>query len=440
MKCIHCGIDSNLKDRQANQSCCKSCKRAFAFEPGTIDLTLPNAKITDPLFAKIIAEISVNGTLFFTVKQFTYLLDRKLKKKAGSGIAVLVILYIMFNIFAGFGIGLALSLFFSEARWMVLGTCNIFFALYLQNISNSSNFRYQYRQAAAVMMRIVGFIVLLGGVGLGIFLKSLVSFGLDVAIGLLINYWGFLQQQKVSKSSEEFLVEIAQAKKWLLQWQSTHGNIDQLLPKPQAKLSATPDSAVTAYSFDRLVVCNQPAIAQILLENHFHFEHNCAILSITGYPENVCDTVLEMVRRNPDLIVYAFHDASPDGVNLIHRLRSESRWFPSPTVKIVDVGLLPRQAIAARHKMFIRRAAAAASAAHELSPATRHSLTAAELAWLDAGNYVELESFMPQQLIQTLQRSIAISRSSDLSSDGDVTIWSDDGVLSIDGFDGGGFG
>jgi hypothetical protein len=419
MKCINCGTDNNLRERQANQGSCKSCHQAFVFEPTT--MTAFGVTFTDSLFANLLATISVNGTLFFTSKQFAYMFDRKYKKKLwfGSGSLPFTLFFILF---------------------IFIPILGVVFAFYLSKISSSPLAKSSYRRQAAVMMCITGIVMLLGGIGLGIVYKSWVSFGLAILIGLPVIFWGFLQQQKVIKSHEEFLVELSQITQWLQQWQAVRGNIDRLLPAPQATLAAVPDPAVTAYSFDRLVVCDRPAIAQILLENYFHFEYNCAILSITGYPENVCDTVLEMVRRNPDLMVYAFHDASPDGVNLIHRLRSESRWFPDTTVKIIDVGLLPRQVIANRYKMFIRQAAAAASAAHELPPATRQSLTASELVWLDAGNYAELESFTPQRLIQILQHGIMISRSSDFDSEGSVTIWSDDGVSSIDSFDGGGFG
>jgi hypothetical protein len=429
MKCINCSTENNLKDRQANQGRCKSCHQAFAFEPTT--MTTVGFKFTDSLFANLLTTISVNGTLFFTPKQFAYMFDRKLKKKLWFGVES----FKLFPLFIFVGFFAIPSI--PNGQWIFLG---VVIAFYLSRISDSSLVKSSYRRLATMMMCIMGIVMLLGGISLGIVYKSWVSFGLAILIGLPVIWWGFWQQQKVAKSHEEFLVELSQVTQWLQQWQAVHGNIDRLLPAPQATLAAAPDPAVTAYSFDRLVVCNRPAIAQILLENHFHFEYNCAILSITGYPENVCDTVLEMVRRNPDLMVYAFHDASPDGVNLIHRLRSESRWFPDTTVKIIDVGLLPRQVIAARYKMFVRQAATAATAARELPPATRQSLTATELAWLDAGNYAELESFLPQRLIQILQQSIMISRSSDFESNSSVTIWSDDGVGLIDGLDGGEFG
>ncbi|NET29771.1 hypothetical protein [Okeania sp. SIO1I7] len=47
------------------------------------------------------------------------------------------------------------------------------------------------------------------------------------------------------------------------------------------------NSEVTAYSFDRLIVCETAEIAQFLIANNFHFEHNCAVLSIDGYPQNI---------------------------------------------------------------------------------------------------------------------------------------------------------
>jgi hypothetical protein len=370
------------------------------------------------------------------------MLDRKLKKDrwsiASISISIVILAFELgkLALLAGFCFFL-----YRNGQWILLGGMFPFFCL--NRIINYPLIKSSHQQLALIVMCAVGIVMFLSGIDLGrviIFWIIGTCFDSLISFRSAVTFWSFFQQQKINKNHEEFLVDLSQVTQWLQQWQSVHGNINRLLTPPQATLAATPDPSVTAYSFDRLVVCNRPSIAQILLENQFHFEHNCAILSITGYPENVCDTVLEMVRRNPDLIVYAFHDASPDGVNLIHRLRSESRWFPDTTVKIIDVGLLPRQVIAARRKMFVRQSATSATAAHELSPATRQSLTPSELVWLDAGNYAELESFTPQQLIQTLQRSIAISRSSDFESDGNITLWSDDGVSLIDGFDGGGFG
>ena len=76
MKCIQCGTDNNRKARKANRGKCSKCNHRFVFEP----TTMGNAKITDSFFAKVISDISVNNTLFFTTKQLLYFLDNKLKK------------------------------------------------------------------------------------------------------------------------------------------------------------------------------------------------------------------------------------------------------------------------------------------------------------------------------------------------------------------------
>src|SRR5215217_6327230 len=76
MKCIHCGADSKKKDREQNQGRCGSCRHALAFEPASDPL-----KITDPLFQKMIQEVSGDGTLFFTTRQLWYEFNRKLLRR-----------------------------------------------------------------------------------------------------------------------------------------------------------------------------------------------------------------------------------------------------------------------------------------------------------------------------------------------------------------------
>ena len=64
------------------------------------------------------------------------------------------------------------------------------------------------------------------------------------------------------------------------------------------------------------MVCDSDSIAQMLIANNFHFENNCAVLSIAGYPQSIFSTVLDMLRRNQSLKVYALYDATPAGVSL----------------------------------------------------------------------------------------------------------------------------
>src|SRR4028118_437257 len=77
MECINCQTDNNLKDRRANSGRCKKCNHQFVFEP----TYMRGLEITDPMFAKAIADISVNDTLFFTPKQLFYLLEKRSRPK-----------------------------------------------------------------------------------------------------------------------------------------------------------------------------------------------------------------------------------------------------------------------------------------------------------------------------------------------------------------------
>ena len=158
------------------------------------------------------------------------------------------------------------------------------------------------------------------------------------------------------------------------------------------------------------------------MNHNFHFENNCAILSISGYPQRIFDTTMQMLCRNPDLRVFAFHDCSPEGIKIANELRTNPRWFPDETIVIVDIGLSPRQILAAKRDMFIQSSKSSAQASRSLPSSLRENLSPVELEWLDRGNFVELESFTPQQLIQVLNRSIANSQQGELGEDGTLIL------------------
>ncbi|MEH2132764.1 MAG: hypothetical protein V7K86_19470 [Nostoc sp.] len=228
---------------------------------------------------------------------------------------------------------------------------------------------------------------------------------------MLSIYLGTRQLGRIGFLRQEFLLSPSQFKDWLDHWQRINGSILKILPSPnQENKPTTINPDVTAYSFDRLVVCDSATIAQLLIANNFHFENNCAILSITGYPQSIFDTTMQMLRRNADLKVYAVHDCNPRGIGLVHNLRTNADWFLNSEIVIIDIGLTPRQIIATKRGMFIQSSPYSAQAAKQLPEEVRQSLSAEELAWLESGNFVELESFSPQSIIKVLQKGIAGSR------------------------------
>src|SRR5204863_2586986 len=109
-------------------------------------------------------------------------------------------------------------------------------------------------------------------------------------------------------------------------------------PRPRA---AEPD--IPLYSFDRAVICDRARTVDLLLANNFHFENNCAVLSVEGYPPGPFATVRTMLQRNPRLQVYALHDATFAGCVLARRLTSDPAWFQGQ-VRVLDVGLRPGHA------------------------------------------------------------------------------------------------
>jgi hypothetical protein len=189
---------------------------------------------------------------------------------------------------------------------------------------------------------------------------------------------------------------------YLSRWVHAHGPIERLLPSPvprpdlQAR-GAEPD--LTAYSFDRALVTDGDETAAMLVANNFHFENNCAVLSTGGYPGAIAETVLAMLRRNPQLKLFALHDASPTGCRLPLILREE-RWFPDTSIQILDLGLRPRHIQSL--KLFILKSAPVA-----LPPEVRALLTPEEAAWLEQGQTAELEALRPARLMKAVYQGFA---------------------------------
>jgi hypothetical protein len=398
MKCINCETDNNLKDRTANSGKCSNCNHAFVFEPTSME----TIKITDPLFAKVISDISVNNTLFFTPKQMLYFLDKRFRRK-GFNPTSFAVIFILVHVF----------LF---AIVPIVLIYQLFHIINLYRITNSPKLDNASRKASTKSLSFVGIFVLaigmfnlllsIGGGELYLFL----IFVVEVLFGMTAIYLSITQLSK-TRIPQELLIPESAVQDWLNRWQQTNGNILKLLPQPQDQNQfATINPDVTAYSFDRLIVCDRADIAQFLIANNFHFENNCAILSITGYPQSIFQTTMDMLRRNPDLKVYALHDCTPKGLGLTHHLRTSSAWFQNINVAIIDIGISPRQVLATKKGIFVETSPQSATDAKQLTSEIRQELSPEEIQWLDAGNIVNLESFQPQKLLEIIQRGIVNTR------------------------------
>jgi hypothetical protein len=80
VKCIYC--DHNTKYKVSDPSRCENCGHAFAWPPKPrADPNPYPYKLTDQLFRKVISDVSADGTRYFTLRQFLFTFDRRVRRK-----------------------------------------------------------------------------------------------------------------------------------------------------------------------------------------------------------------------------------------------------------------------------------------------------------------------------------------------------------------------
>ncbi len=338
MKCIYCSADSKLKVRSGNGGKCGYCNHPFAFEP-----TRDANRITDGAIQSLIKAVSGKGEAFFTDRQLWYEFNRRLLRKS-----------------------------FWRAPWgLFAGVC----------VPSGVVFGILATPVAGPIAALGAVFISIGGVATGAVMSN-----------------------RIRKRSPGFIkLPFADfQKQYLHRWIDVHGPIDKLLRPDSAVQTGRSEALppdIKLYSFDRALVTDSSEIAQMLIANRFHFENNCAILSQQGYPHEIRETVMDMLRRNPQLRVFALHDASAPGCSLPAKLR-EADWFPETTVRIIDLGLRPAHVW--KSGMILLQAAPA-----NLDPHVRATLSVEEAAWLEQGHTAELAGVRPARLMRAIYQGFA---------------------------------
>ncbi|HST62578.1 MAG TPA: hypothetical protein VLK84_27990 [Longimicrobium sp.] len=357
MKCIYCGTDSKRKDRPDGR--CPKCRHPFAFEPAS-----DTNRVTDPQFKAVLDRVSGEGSVQFTDRALWYEFNRKWMKP-------------------GF--------WRSPYGWLpVLGTAPAL-------LSVTEVILFDPFQAWLI------------GVPVGFFL------------GGLLSAWTNAKSPPPPRPPR--IPFPAFQATYLAKWRAAHGDVAGLLPPREAQLAAPAREVpgdVAAFSFDRAVVTDRWETAAMLVANRFHFEHNCAVLSHDGYPHGIADTVKAMLRRNPNLTVFALHDASPGGCLLPLQLR-DPEWFPDTSIRIVDVGLRPDMA----RKL---RMPALHVPTGPKPPRLAEVLPPEDVAWLAENHVAELAALRPAQVMRAVYQAIAAVAAADASGT----------ALVGGGYDGGG--
>ena len=363
MKCIRCQTDSKYKDRQSNRSC-KQCGENFAFEPKT-----DRFGVSDGLFQHAIDDVSAKGTLFFTERNLYYEFNRRVMKRQPSQGVVGGVALGFFSVVGSIGFAAVTASFFP----LLLGVCGV-----------------------------------AGGVAMARMSKTRAG-GSPLP---LVTFPDFQER-------------------YLSNWFTAHGEIEKLLksaalgPKDPPSDTSLP-ADLSAYSFDRALVTGSREMAAMLVANRFHFENNCAILSLNGYPEHARDTVMSMLRRNPNLTVFTVHSASYAGMRLAGHMREEP-WFPDRAVRIVDLGLRPQHAV--KLKLIAQLESPGANDASGVP-----SMSAEEVKWLADGYFVDLAALRPGRLMKAIYQGFARANrdlANATTDDNGVVIYSDPGGMWI---------
>jgi hypothetical protein len=335
MKCIYCHNDTRYKARADSHSC-HACGRRFAFEPRFQD-----PKVTDEMFQKAIDDVSSRGSLYFTRSNLRYALNRRASRtnwrQLPWGLSVIGIFWIVIALGSGLTVG------------AVLG--------------------------AALLLPTVGV--------------------LAVTLASRLLGWRCGPPLKIDALHFDIL---------LRRWESVHGNIggrllgDSFWNAPaRTAISPALNEELNRYSFDRAVVTDRAEPAALLVANKFHVDHECAVLSLDGYPADTGATLLAMLRQNPELRVMAVHDASPGGCALPLALRDES-WF-GEQARVIDLGLRPREGLALGIPVL-------ETFGGSMGPA-KDLLTPREAAWLESGKRLELAALPPERLMSAISRGFS---------------------------------
>lgn len=249
----------------------------------------------------------------------------------------------------------------------------------------------------------IGVVIMIAGF-VGVILERWISIAL-LAVGL-----SFVAFSIVGARKQKRTISIPWAKfdEYLERWTNAFGRPKGLLSddtqktkKPKA-LPEDRKKEFAHYSFDRMLIVERDAIAAMLIENRFHFENNCAILSLEGFPgPDAREVVLAMAKQNAAIKVFLAHDASVDGCNALERLRRQ-QWLHEK-IPVADLGLRPAQVLSMKRPMIL--AGGTPIIGSDLAALTW--LDPKERKWLGEGNSMSLDALPPAALMRALHQGFA---------------------------------
>ncbi|MEV4516258.1 hypothetical protein AB0K00_45765 [Dactylosporangium sp. NPDC049525] len=172
-----------------------------------------------------------------------------------------------------------------------------------------------------------------------------------------------------------------------------HGPVPGLLQDPGAREPALHDDVPDLYDYGlpRLLVCQDAAIAGMLLANELHMESACPVFALRDLPLD--PRLTAALHRTGDAVVYVLHDAGPSGYAAVDDVR---RW--AGELRVHPLGLRPVHAAALHLTTGPREPRTDLAAPAGLEPW--------EVRRLRAGRTVEVAAVNPARLLRTVHRLV----------------------------------
>lgn len=148
------------------------------------------------------------------------------------------------------------------------------------------------------------------------------------------------------------------------------------------------------------LVCPDRAVCETLLANGVPSRFGLAVLPAHEPFNRAEKSHLEQLRQQAHLPLLLLHDASPQACLWATRPLAPLGLATEPKRRVVDLGLHPRTMI--KQKLMTLKAKPDEALLQPLQQAG--SLSAEELAWLQAGNYSPLAVLPPARLLALIER------------------------------------
>ncbi|GAA1500364.1 hypothetical protein GCM10009827_006000 [Dactylosporangium maewongense] len=172
-----------------------------------------------------------------------------------------------------------------------------------------------------------------------------------------------------------------------------HGPVPGLLDDPAGRTAVPGDDVPDLYDYGlpRLLVCQDAAIAGMLLANELHMESACPVFAERDLPLD--PRLTDALRRTGDAAVFVLHDASAAGYATVDTVRE---W--AGALRVHPLGLRPVHAAALHLTTGPRATAVDLDAPAGLEPW--------EVRRLRAGHTVEVAAVNPARLLRTVHRLV----------------------------------